>query len=63
MTKAQPITEGTWNRTARKTYRHESGIVVRYNHNRWAWEIVGGAEDGHLYGTLNVAQYFATKGR
>lgn len=61
MTKAQPITQGTWNKIASKTYRHESGIVVRYSHNRWAWEIIGGAEDGNLYGTLSIAQYTATR--
>ena len=58
--KAQPTTSGTWNRIGRKQYRHISGVEVRYNHNRWVWVIFGGAQDGNAYGTLNVAQHFAT---
>lgn len=55
--KAQPTTTGTWNRVARKTYRHESGIVVRYGDNHWAWVIVGGKHDGLAYTTLSAAQH------
>ena len=55
------IATGAWAKVASKTYRHISGIVVRYDCNRWAWEIVGGAEDGHMYGTLTVAAHSATR--
>ena len=55
------INNGEWSRIARKTHRHESGIVVRYDFNRCLWEIVGGKEDGAFYYTLNVAQHAATR--
>lgn len=53
---AKPITTGTWAKTARKTYRHESGIVVRYVDNKWAWTVIGGKHDGFYFGTLSAAQ-------
>lgn len=56
----KPITSGEWAKAGRKHYRHMSGIEVRYNHNRWLWEIIGGPEDGLAYGTLWIAQYQAT---
>jgi hypothetical protein len=59
----KPTTEGTWNRVARRHYRHESGIEVVYRSNAWAWEVVGGKDDGHRYSTLSVAQHAATDGR
>jgi hypothetical protein len=62
MTRQTPITSGTWNRIARKHYQHISGIQVIYRHNAWAWEVVGGKDDGHRYGTLSVAQHAATLG-
>ena len=45
MTRMKPITQGTWNRIARKHYRHESGVEVIYRPNSWNWEVVGGAND------------------
>lgn len=59
--RSKPATEGTWNRIARKHYRHMSGIEVRYDHNAWNWEIIGGPEDGYRYSTLTVAQLSATQ--
>jgi hypothetical protein len=56
------MTKGAWNKTAAKTYRHVSGMVVRYNHNRYSWEIVGGPADGHRYGTLTVAAHVVEAG-
>jgi hypothetical protein len=50
-----------WNRIAPKTYQHTTGIIVRYLHNAWTWEVVGGADDGHTYKTLRVAQHSATR--
>ena len=55
------IASGSWVKAGRKTYRHASGIVVRYDHNRFTWEIVGGAEDGYHYTTLTVAAHSATR--
>jgi hypothetical protein len=57
----KPITEGTWVKIARKHYRHVSGIEVRYDDNAWTWEVIGGKDDGHRYGTLSVAQWAATR--
>ena len=55
------IATGAWTKTANKTYRHVSGTVVRYRHNQWVGEIVGGAEDGNCYTTLSVAAYYVEK--
>lgn len=57
------INNGQWARVAPKTHRHESGIIVRYDHKAWAWEIVGGADDGRRYTTLSAAQHFAVTGK
>lgn len=35
------VQSGTWVKVARKHYRHVSGAEIRYNSNRWLWEIVG----------------------
>ena len=57
----QPITSGSWAKVARKTYQHEAGLVVRFDDNRWGWEIIGASRfDGYLYGTLWAAQMAAT---
>lgn len=61
MTRMKPITEGTWNRIARKQYRHISGIEVLYRHNSWVWEVVGGKNDGLCWTTLSHAQHFAVQ--
>lgn len=61
MMRLKPITDGMWAKIARKHYLHASGIVVRYNCNRWVWEIIGGPEDGLAYVTLTIAQYSATR--
>lgn len=61
MKRAQPaINNGEWARIAHKTHKHVSGVVVRYDCNRWLWEVVGGKDDGSAYTTLSVAQYAAT---
>lgn len=59
MIRMQPITEGTWNRVAKKHYRHESGVEVIYRHNDWVWEIIGGRNDGLRYERLWAAQHAA----
>ena len=59
MTRAKPTISGTWAKIARKHYRHIDGKEVRYDCNAWAWEVIGGANDGYMYKTLNVAQHAA----
>lgn len=59
MTRMQPTTFGTWNKIAKKHYRHESGVEVIYRHNGWLWEIVGGKNDGLRYERLWAAQHAA----
>jgi hypothetical protein len=61
MTRQQPITEGTWNRIARKHYRHINGAEVIYRPNSWNWEVIGGPNDGLRWTTLSAAQHFAAK--
>jgi len=56
-----PVTTGVWERIARKHYQHISGIEVIYRCNAWAWEIIGGPEDGRRYTGLAVAQHAATR--
>ncbi len=60
-TRMTPETTGRWARTAPKTYRHVSGVTVRYRCNTWTWEVVGGADDGSHYSTLWAAQMAATR--
>ncbi len=35
------VESGTWIKVGRKHYRHIDGAEIRYNCNRWLWEIVG----------------------
>lgn len=46
------IDSGSWNKVAKKTYKHISGVVIRYDYNAWLWEIVGGKFDGERYERL-----------
>ncbi len=52
------VDSGAWIKVARKHYRHIDGIEVRYNGNRYAWEILGKDE---AYGLLWVARGRAEK--
>jgi len=61
MQRAKPITSGTWAKVGKKHYRHVSGVEVRYDWKRWGWEVIGGADDGNAYTTLNVAQHAGTR--
>lgn len=55
-----PVTEGEWVRDGRcggrPSYRHVSGVVIRYRCNDWVWEIVGGPNDGLRFERLWAAQ-------
>lgn len=57
MNRAKPITQGTWNRIARKHYRHIDGAEVRYDHNRFLWI----THTNEAYSTLTVAQQVAER--
>jgi hypothetical protein len=46
--------DGMWNKAGNKTYRHESGAVVSYDHNAWCWRIEGVARS---FSTLGHAKY------
>lgn len=38
-----------WTKIARKHYRHDATLVeLRYDHNRYGWEVIGGQNDGML---------------
>lgn len=40
-----------------RKWRHVSGVLVRYNHNKWMWEVVGSTNaDGYFYNTKWAAQ-------
>jgi hypothetical protein len=49
---------GEWNKVGSKHYRHIGGIEVRYNCNRWMWELVGCDE---AYTLLWVARHAAER--
>lgn len=48
---------GEWASIGRKHYRHISGVEVRYNCNRWMWEIVG--HHNQAWTALWVAKHYA----
>ena len=50
--------DGMWAKVGDKTYRHESGLTISYDHNAWAWVIEG---DRCGYKTLGVAKYNAER--
>lgn len=43
-THRQMVNSGAWAKVGKKHYRHVSGVEVRYNCNRWLWEVVGANE-------------------
>ena len=51
-----------WVKVGSRHHKHITGVQVKYNHNRWAWEIIGGAKCGLMYETKWVAQTEAVKG-
>lgn len=55
-TATEMANSGEWVKVARKHYAHISGIEVRYDCNRWGWEVVGQNE---LYTALWVAKHRA----
>ena len=55
------VASGAWAKVGTKAFRHESGVEVRYDHNAWLWRVVGGADDGNGYKTLDVAAYSALR--
>ena len=51
------IASGSWNRIARKDYRHATGIRIVYRNNDYVWEIIGGARDGLRMESLWAARH------
>ena len=51
------INSGQWNRIGRKQYQNAQGVTIRYINNDWVWEIVGGANNGLRFTTLDIARY------
>jgi len=52
------VESGAWIKVAKKHYKHIDGAEIRYNCNRWVWEIVG---TGDAYSLLWVARYNVEK--
>jgi hypothetical protein len=50
------VVETDWAKVASKHYKHKSGVQVKYNHNAWKWEIIGGAKCGSLHNVKWEAQ-------
>lgn len=55
------LASGSWNRIARKDYRHATGTRITYRHNDYVWEIIGGAHDGLLLTSLWAARHEVEK--
>lgn len=51
-----------WVKVGSKHYQHVSGVQVKYDHNRWHWQIIGGAKCGLAYETKWASQTEAVKG-
>ncbi len=49
---------GRWAKVSNKTYRHETGTTVAYDHNHFGWRIDGGSR---IYRTLDQARYYAER--
>jgi len=45
----------------KKHWIHVSGVQVKYDHNRWAWQVIGGAKCGLFFDTKWSAQTEGTK--
>lgn len=56
------VEESEWTKVASKHYRHVTGVQVKYDHNRWAWAVIGGKNCGRLYETKWASQMEAVKG-
>lgn len=50
------VVETDWAKVASKHYKHKSGVQVKYNHNAWKWEVIGGAKCGSFYNVKWEAQ-------
>lgn len=48
------VASGEWVKLAPKHYRHSSGAEIRYDCNRWVWQILG----GDAYTLLWVARHW-----
>lgn len=55
------VVASDWAKVASKHYKHKSGIQVKYNHNAWKWEVIGGAKCGYMYDVKWAAQTEAIK--
>lgn len=54
-------TKAGWAKVGRKHYRHDSGVEVKYNPNKWLWEVMGGENNGEAFGVLWAALHRAAK--
>jgi hypothetical protein len=54
------VTSGTWAKTGDKTYRHESGVTVSYDHNSFGWKIEGVRG---IWKTLRAVRFMVESGR
>jgi hypothetical protein len=57
------VNASEWVKVGSKHYRHiKSGIQVKYDHNRWKWQVIGGIKCGNMYDVKWVAQMEGVKG-
>jgi hypothetical protein len=55
-------TKEGWTKIKGGHYRHDtSKVEIKRNCNTARWEVCGGAECGHSYGSMWVAMYYSEK--
>lgn len=54
------VESGAWCKVSRQHYRHVSGAEIRYDCNRWVWQIVGGDAYTLLWVARHVVERSAT---
>lgn len=55
------VVKSEWVKFGPKHFSHVSGVQVKYDHNAWAWQVIGGAKCGTYYKAKWEAQTEALK--
>lgn len=50
------VVPGEWAKVASKHYKHVSGVQVKYEHNHWRWQVIGGPMCGYAFDAKWAAQ-------
>lgn len=50
------VIPGEWVKVGSKHFKHVDGVQVKYDHNAWKWQVIGGPKCGYYYDTKWAAQ-------